>query len=104
MRPPALLAALILSATPALAEDPVHLRVMSFNIWYGGVQVSQPDVIDILKASDADIIGLQEPDGQTAALAVAAGYPYVDLRRHIISRFPLFDPNLGELPHDLRKG
>ena len=96
MRPPAVLAALILSASPALAEDSTHLRVMSFNIWYGGVQVSQTEVIDILKASDADIIGLQEPDGQTAILAAAAGYPYVDLRRHIISRFPLFDPKLGE--------
>lgn len=91
---PALLAALI--ATPALAQDSVDLRVMSFNIWYGGVQVSQPELIKILRESDADIIGLQEPDGQTAAIAAAAGYPYVDLRRHIISRVPLFDPKLGE--------
>jgi endonuclease/exonuclease/phosphatase family metal-dependent hydrolase len=90
-----LLAALVLATGPARAEE-VDLRVMSFNIWYGGVQVSQPEVIDILKQSDADIIGLQEPDGQTAALAAAAGYPYVDLRRHIISRVPLFDPKLGE--------
>ena len=29
-------------------------------------------------------------------IAAAAGYPYVDLRRHIISRVPLFDPKLGE--------
>lgn len=96
MRPLSLLAAALSLALPAQADDSVGLRVMSFNIWYGGVQVSQPEVIAILKASDADIIGLQEPDGQTAALAAAAGYPYVDLRRHIISRFPLFDPKLGE--------
>jgi endonuclease/exonuclease/phosphatase family metal-dependent hydrolase len=94
MRPPALLLGLAL-ATPAFAQE-IDLRVMSFNIWYGGVQVSQPEVIEILRASGADIIGLQEPDGQTAALAAAAGYPYVDLRRHIISRVPLFDPKLGE--------
>jgi endonuclease/exonuclease/phosphatase family metal-dependent hydrolase len=96
MRPASLLAALAFATFPAFAEDPVDLRVMSFNIWYGGVQVSQAKLIEILKASDADIIGLQEPDGQTAALAAAAGYPYVDLRRHIISRLPLFDPKLGE--------
>jgi len=97
MRRLCLLAAVLsLTATPAFADDTVDLRVMSFNIWYGGVQVSQPEVIAILKASDADIIGLQEPDGQTAAIAAAAGYPYVDLRRHIISRVPLFDPKLGE--------
>jgi endonuclease/exonuclease/phosphatase family metal-dependent hydrolase len=74
----------------------VDLRVMSFNIWYGGMQVSQAAVIGIIRAADADIVGLQEPDGQTALIAAAAGYPYVDLRRHIISRVPLFDPKLGE--------
>ncbi len=96
LAPVSLLAAVLALATPALADDTVDLRVMSFNIWYGGVQVSQPEVIRILRESDADIIGLQEPDGQTAAIAAAAGYPYVDLRRHIISRVPLFDPKLGE--------
>jgi endonuclease/exonuclease/phosphatase family metal-dependent hydrolase len=94
MRPALLLAALGL-ASPALSQE-TDLRIMSFNIWYGGVQVSQAQVVDILRASQADIVGLQEPDGQTAALAAAAGYPYVDLRRHIISKVPLFDPRLGE--------
>ncbi len=93
MRLPVLLARLIL-ASSALAEDSVDLRVLSFNIWYGGVQVSQHHLIAILKQSDADIIGRQEPDGQTAALAAASGYPCVDLRRHIISRVPLFEPRL----------
>jgi endonuclease/exonuclease/phosphatase family metal-dependent hydrolase len=96
MRPVSLLAAVLALASPALADESVDLRIMSFNIWYGGVQVSQPEVIRILRESDADIVGLQEPDGQTAAIAAAAGYPYVDLRRHIISRVPLFDPKLGE--------
>jgi len=90
----------VLGPAAALAQAaesaPVELRVMSFNIWYGGVQVSQQQVIDIIRASGADIVGLQEPDGQTAAIAAAAGYPYVDLRRHIISRVPLFDSALGE--------
>ncbi len=88
------LAALL--ALPAHADDAVDLRVMSFNIWYGGVQVSQPQLIEIIREADADIVSLQEPDGQTAIIAAAAGYPYVDLRRHIISRVPLFDPKLGE--------
>ena len=96
MRPAVLFAAAVHVAMPAVAEDRVDLRIMTFNIWYGGVQANQSDVVGILRTSDADIIGLQEPDGQTAALAAAAGYPYVDLRRHIISRVPLFDPKLGE--------
>jgi hypothetical protein len=95
MRRVTLLAGLVLSALPAHAQETVDLRVMSFNVWYGGVQVRQPEVVEILRQSGADIIGLQEPDGQTDTLA-AAGYPCVDLRRHIISRVPLFDPRLGE--------
>lgn len=95
MRRPILLAALLTVAQPATAQE-TDLRVLSFNIWYGGVQVSQPEVVRIIREADADIVGLQEPDGQTAAIAAAAGYPYVDLRRHIISRVPLFDPKLGE--------
>ena len=72
MRPTILFAAAVHVAMPAVAQDQVDLRVMSFNIWYGGVQANQNDVVDILRTSDADIIGLQEPDGQTAALAAAA--------------------------------
>ncbi len=78
-----------------LAEDPITLRIMSFNIWYGGEQVDFQQVIEAIKAADADIVGLQEPDGNTARIAAAAGYSYVDLRRHIISRVPLFDSGLG---------
>lgn len=89
-------AMLSLTALPALSQEPAELRVMSYNIWYGGVQVSFPATIDAIRAADADVVGLQEPDGNTARIAEAAGYPYVDLRRHIISRFPLFDPKLGE--------
>jgi endonuclease/exonuclease/phosphatase family metal-dependent hydrolase len=80
---------------PVLAQDPVTLKVMSFNIWYGGEQVDFQQVIEAIKAADADIVGLQEPDGNTARIAAAAGYSYVDLRRHIISRVPLFDSGLG---------
>jgi endonuclease/exonuclease/phosphatase family metal-dependent hydrolase len=87
-----------LAAPPAVAQgtDPLELRVMSFNIWYGGVQVDFDQVIATLIAADADIVGLQEPDGQTARIAELAGYPYVDTRRHILSRVPLFDSGLGQ--------
>ena len=90
-----LLPALLAVTAPAFAQE-VDLHVMSLNIWYGGVQLSQAEMIEILLAFDADIIGLQEPDGQTAALAVATGYPYTDLCRHITSRVPPFDPKLEE--------
>ena len=80
----------------AVAADAVQVRIMSFNIWYGGEQVNFDKVIAAIRSADADIVGLQEPDGNTLKIAALAGYPYADVRRHIISRFPLFDSGAGE--------
>lgn len=90
------LAALLLLATAAQADDPVRLKVLTFNIWYGGDQVSFDKVIEAIRQADADIVGLQEPDGKTLEIAAAAGYPYADIRRHILSKYPLFDSGTGE--------
>lgn len=80
----------------AQAQDETRLKVLSFNIWYGGDQVSFAKVIEAIRLADADIVGLQEPDGRTAEIAAAAGYPYGDTRRHILSRYPIFDSGAGE--------
>lgn len=90
-----LLAALLLPIS-ARADDSVTLKVLTFNIWYGGDQVSFAKVIEAIRAADADIVGLQETDGKTLEIAAAAGYPYTDIRRHILSKYPLFDSGLGE--------
>ncbi len=84
----------VLASTPARAE-PIRLKVMTFNVWYGGEQVDFQTVIAAIKAADADIVGLQEPDANTRRIADLAGYPFVDIRRHILSRYPLFDPGEG---------
>lgn len=91
-----LLPLLLLLPLTAQAQEETRLKVLSFNIWYGGDQVSFAKVIEAIRLSDADIVGLQEPDGRTADIAAAAGYPYVDTRRHIISRYPIFDSGAGE--------
>ncbi|MBA4352739.1 MAG: hypothetical protein C0427_16015, partial [Rhodobacter sp.] len=78
-----LLPLLLLAPLAATAQEETRLKVLSFNIWYGGDQVSFAKVIEAIRLSDADIVGLQEPDGRTAEIAAAAGYPYVDTRRHI---------------------
>ena len=80
----------------ALADEAVSLRVMSFNVWYGGEQVSLAKVGEAIRAADADIVGLQEADGNLAAIADAAGMPYVDPRRRLLSRWPIFDSGEGE--------
>lgn len=79
----------------AQTAAPVELKVMTFNIWYGGEQVNFPSVVEAIRRADADIVGIQEPDGNLERLADAAGYAHVDTRRNIISRFPLFDSGSG---------
>ncbi|MDX2275326.1 MAG: endonuclease/exonuclease/phosphatase family protein [Hyphomonadaceae bacterium] len=79
----------------AQAPTPIELRVMSFNVWYGGEQVNFATVVEAIRAADADIVGVQEPDGNLARLAQAAGYAHIDPRRNIISRYPIFDPGAG---------
>ena len=86
----------IFFSAAALAAEPMQIKIMSFNIWYGGEQVNFDKVIEAIKKADADVVGLQEPDGNTLKIAALAGYPYADVRRHIISRFPLFDSGEGE--------
>lgn len=84
-------------ATPLCADPtPMQIKVMSFNIWYGGDQVDFQAVIEAIKAANPDVVGLQEPDGKTLQIAAMAGYPYADVRRHILSRYPIFDSGLGE--------
>jgi len=89
--------ALTLACAGAHAQPsaPLDLRVMTFNIWYGGEQVNFASVVEAVRAADADIVGVQEPDGNLARLAAAAGYAHVDPRRNIMSRYPIFDSGAG---------
>lgn len=65
------------------------IRVMSFNILYGGDEVDFSKVVEAIQLANPDIIGLQEAEGNTEMLAKAANYPYFDSRLHVISKFPL---------------
>jgi endonuclease/exonuclease/phosphatase family metal-dependent hydrolase len=91
----AAIAALAWSACAAAADGSITLRVMTFNVWYGGEQVSLGKVGEAIRAADADIVGLQETDRNLEHIAAAAGMPYVDPRRRIISRWPIFDSGTG---------
>lgn len=83
------LACAALIATPAFAE-PVKLKVMIFNIWRSGVQLSLQQVVAAIKAADPDVVALQEPEGNSRKIADMLGWAYVDERVHLISRFPLY--------------
>ena len=84
-----------LTATAPVPAQAMELKVMSFNIWYGGEQVSLDKVAEAIKAAGADIVGVQETDGNLVRLSQMTGLGYYDVRRNILSRYPIFDPKLG---------
>lgn len=95
VRPVSLAIATLLCAITTSAQESAVLRVMSFNVWYGGEEVSLAVVGEAIRAAGADVVGLQETDRNLDRIAEAAGMPYVDSRRRIISRYPLFDSGVG---------
>jgi endonuclease/exonuclease/phosphatase family metal-dependent hydrolase len=68
---------------------------MTFNIWRGGELVDFGKVAEAVKSANADLVGLQESEGNTRRLAEALGWQHVNERLKIISRFPLIDPPGG---------
>ena len=89
----------------------VRLSVMSQNIFYGGddydlatgdwcpVADGCPSALRklarIIRASGADVVGLQEAERNTTALARLLGW-HADPRAQVISRFPLLRPVGGQ--------
>ncbi len=64
--------------------------MMSFNVWYGGNAIDFNQVGAAIRAADADVVGLQEPEANVREIANEAGLPYVDESLHLISRYPLY--------------
>jgi len=87
---------ILLLATPAPAQDSVEVKIMTFNIWLGGDQVNLTRTLDAIRAAEADIVLLQEAEGQTRPLAAALGWPYASERHHAIAKYPLFEPAAPE--------
>jgi hypothetical protein len=102
----ALAAPKVAAAPPA---DPVIVRVATFNILYGGDEIDPTSphgrwcvnpagciesidlVVDAIRASGADTVGMQEGTGNACRIADALGWDCAP-RLQIISRFPLLDP------------
>jgi endonuclease/exonuclease/phosphatase family metal-dependent hydrolase len=91
----AALAALLGALAFAGSAQAEPVTVMTFNVWYGGVQVDSNSIGRAIRAADADIVGLQEPEGRLRRIARSAGLPYADPTLHVISRYPLFAADVG---------
>jgi endonuclease/exonuclease/phosphatase family metal-dependent hydrolase len=96
-------AALRIPVRPAGARLVPRLKVLSFNLWYGGTKVDdgRAKQLKILLESNVDAVGLQEHMGTSAqALAQALGWYYHvgDNRVGIISRYPITDREAVDSP------
>ena len=65
---------------------------MTWNIWRGGEQVAFDKVVEVIRGSNADIVAIQEAEGNLERLARETGYTYYSRRLQLLSRFPLVDP------------
>lgn len=72
-------------------SNSLHISVMTFNIENGGEQVDFAKVIEAIKQSNADVVGIQEAWGNIPKLAQALAWKYYDKQQHIISRYPLYE-------------
>jgi len=97
-------AAALHAAEPA--SEAVELAVGTLNIFYGGDDLdlatgdwcaesngcleTLDQVVAAIEASGADILGLEEAEGNTAVVAERLGW-YASPRTQVISRFPLLD-------------
>ena len=111
---PLLAAVLVLAATlsvpaPASAHEgrTVRLKVLTLNVFYGGDDLdlatgdfcAVPDgctrtldlVVDTIRRSGADVVGVQEAERNTERIAARLGW-YGSDRAHVMSRFPIVDP------------
>jgi endonuclease/exonuclease/phosphatase family metal-dependent hydrolase len=78
-------------------HEKIELRVMTFNIEWGGMNISFDNVVEAIRLSGADIVGIQEAEGNLPRLAAELGWHY-NLPNYAISKFPLLDaPNANRL-------
>ena len=77
------------------AENTVPLRVMTFNLEYGGTGVDPNSVPKAIKAAGADVVAIEEGYGRLPEIAREVGWKYYDTRTQLISRLPLLSPNSG---------
>src|SRR3989304_9243923 len=76
-------------------KDEVNIRLMEFNIEYGGTLVNFETVIEAIKVANPDIVAIEEAYGNLPEIAKRIKFPYYNTRMQIISKFPIIDPSDG---------
>ena len=70
----------------------LQLKVMEFNIEYGGHEIDFDSVVEAIQKSDADVVAIEEAWGNMPLLARRLGWRYFDRRMQLVSQLPLLAP------------
>ena len=80
-------------ASESAAASTVALKVMQFNIEYGGDRVDFGSVSKAIEAADADVVAIQEGYAKMPEIAADLGWDYYDTRTQTVSKYPLLTPS-----------
>ncbi|RYD57778.1 MAG: hypothetical protein EOP83_20995, partial [Verrucomicrobiaceae bacterium] len=80
-------------------KDPHTVKVLNWNIWHGGIEkgreIGPQQMIEVIKASDADVVAMVETYGSGPRIAQALGYRFHETgpgsNLSIMSRYPIVD-------------
>lgn len=78
--------------TPLKAGRPMELKVLVFNVEYGG----GPATDEAIRRVTADVVGVLESYDRLPKIAAATGYPYFNTSLQILSRYPILEPSGGD--------
>ena len=84
------------AATPSPRATPMTLKVMEFNIEYGGTGIDFAKVVEAVKAADPDVVGLEEAETNTGRLAKALGWKYYSNGMQLLSKYPILEASGAE--------
>ena len=85
-------ATLVTTPSPEPSAAPATLKLMDFNIEYGGETIDFAKIVEAVKLADPDVVALEEASGNTRKLADALGWPYASVRSQLVSKLPIIDP------------
>ena len=80
----------------AAAGQPMQLKVMEFNIEYGGTLVSLKKTEAAIALANPDVAGIEESYANLPKIAKATGYPYYNSSLQILSKYPIYEPSGGD--------
>lgn len=82
-----------LNAINANATDlPIQLKVMTWNIEYGGNYADFSEIVKTIELANPDVLSLSEGYSSVKKLADALDMPYYDHGMQVISKYPLYEP------------